>query len=109
MPAAAVLPAGRGRAVTGVPSTQTRWLALTPGRATSAVAVAGTSISAPNRPPLLVNDTLTSPRDVGTSTEPLVRLAGWGRISTVPQPGVRACTPNRYCGTMNAGDAAHAW
>ena len=80
-----------------------RWPARTPGSATSAVAVAGTSTSAVNRAPLRLNATLTSPRAVGTCGEPLVRLAGCGRISTVPQPGVSADTPNRYCGHDERG------
>src|SRR6185437_6624910 len=101
--------AWRERAVTGAPSTQTRCPARTPGRTTWAVAVVGTSTVAENVPPSLVNETLTDPRGVGTVTEPRVRLAGCGRISTWLQPGARACTPNRYCGTMYAGAAPHGW
>ena len=49
----------------------------------------------------------TAPRGVGTATVPRVRLAGRGLMSTVPQPGVSARTPNKYCGMMNDGEAAH--
>src|ERR1700722_461918 len=108
-PPGCAAPSGSAAATRGVPSTHTRWPARTPGSATSAVAVAGTSTSAVNLAPLRVNATLTSPRAVGTWTEPLARLAGCGRMSTVPQPGVSADTPNTYCGMRNAGDAAHGW